>query len=328
MSDPLVTAQRLLDDSVAAERERVAKEREGMRVRGPVRLPEGTRLELPPRPELPPDVTPLDLTPRPDGLSVDVSIGSYALKRLSPFRRRWPEVHEFDARVARLEQKQADVNAELAGLQEQLVQAEAADRETLARWVATQEEERPLPTAPALEQRISELTAEREALTTAVQHTLDEKTAYVEKHRGRLKREAKRALKQAARGFDEAITQAEQTRAELAECVKALRWATTFPSEQADAGDLKLELAKGGYVPKAIPDHKTLTAMVSVFAWLREDCDWVATVLDPKPEDDEPDVRKGAVWEQTDEGRQAINRENKRIVEGLAPKDAREAKWQ
>ena len=66
-------------------------------------------------------------TPRPDGLAVDTSISAYAFKRFSPFRDRWPEVLAFDDRSERLTQKQADLAAEITGLQERRAQAEAAD---------------------------------------------------------------------------------------------------------------------------------------------------------------------------------------------------------
>ena len=71
----------------------------GKGVVGTFDLPAGTKSESPPRPYVPPDVVPLHETPRPDGLAVDTAVGGYALRRVSLFRNRWPEVLAFDERV-------------------------------------------------------------------------------------------------------------------------------------------------------------------------------------------------------------------------------------
>jgi len=43
---------------------------------------------------------------------------------------------------------------------------------------------------------------------------------------------------------------------------------------------------------------------------------------------DELDIREDAVWESTPEGDEALNREKKRIIAGLAPRHTREAGWE
>jgi hypothetical protein len=319
--------QRFLDAEVALERERVAREKKEAAQRLRARVAPILGVTGLPNPDVPPDVVPLHETPRPDGLVVDVSIGSYVRKRWSPLRKRWPEVHEYDQRVAQLEQRQADLNAELVGLQEQLVQVEAADREALARWVATQEGERPLPVGPGVEQRISEKTAERDALTTAMQHTLDDKAAYVEKHRSRLVREAAKARKHAVKRLHADITQVEQSRAEAVECVSAERWAAEYPGEAADAGTLGLQKIRGGRLVKAIPDFRGQLVAGQLTDALHQDADWLDSVLEKERETGEPDIREQAVWEQTPEGDKAINRERHRIREGLAARNVHAAGW-
>lgn len=286
-------------------------------------VPPGTRNEGPVR--MPPLPTPWPL--RPDGLAVDTSVAAYALKRLSPFRDRWPEVREFDEQVERLDRRQADVNVELAALQEQLPQAQAADREALARWVAASEGDRPVPAAPGIEQRIADLTAERDALEVARQHALDDKTVFVERHRKRLVRDAAKARKQAVEGLDRAIRTVEAARAAVVGCVQAERWAREFPGELADAGSLRLDFSKGGRLSKAIPDLKTLTVASQLFELLRDDARWLDSVLVDEQEEREPDPHHESVWEDSPEGREAVALANKRIAAGLQPRNVRSAGW-
>jgi hypothetical protein len=310
--------QQLLQLDLERERGRVAAERQ-----------ERLRKAPPPLDQPPPfdGVVRLHETPRPDGLAVDVSIGSYALKRLSPFRNRWPEVHKFDERVTRLEQKQADLNAELLGLQEQLVQAEAADHEALAQWVATQVGERPLPTAPSVEQRINERTAERDALTAAQQNVLDEKHAFVEKHRGRLVREAGKTRERALAKLHETIAAVEAARAELVEARSVRRWAEHYPAEEATSDDIQVSMLAGGLQN---PVRQTLgtNALIpfsAVVGALQADADTLLAGI-PGRDDGEPDIRD-ALWLQTDEGIAAQNRERERLREAAEQRNHRQSGW-
>src|SRR5829696_10478650 len=74
------------------------------------------------------------------------------LARLSPRRNRWRDVAEFDERIAKLEQRQADIGREIGELEERLRQAPAAHEQRLAEWIAAGERgDRPLSEAPELE---------------------------------------------------------------------------------------------------------------------------------------------------------------------------------
>jgi hypothetical protein len=315
-----------------SERRARAQVVRGGRVVGTVPLPPGTKQESPPRPRVPEGTVPMHETPRPDGLVVDTSIESYSHKRWSPrwpFRNRWPEVHAFDDEVTRLEQKQAGTNAERAGLQEQLRTAEQQDREALAAWVADTSGERPLPTAPGIEQRIGELEHERDALTIAMHRVLDHKSAYVQKHRGRLILEARKARSDAVEQLGASIAAIEKARAEVVSCVEAERWAGEFPGQEADAGPLRLALLKGGRNTSAIPALTTLVVASTVFEALREDAAWMDRVLDDEQlKQVEVDPHDQAIWEQTEEGRKAINLANRRIAAGLAPRNTQAAGWE
>jgi chromosome segregation ATPase len=106
--------------------------------------------------------------------AAEMSDEERARRRVSPRRNRWREVAELDARVARLERRQADLSAELLAAHEQFERAKEADKAALAAWVENQSGDRPLPNASGLEQRIVDLRSEYDALTTAVSGVLAE----------------------------------------------------------------------------------------------------------------------------------------------------------
>ena len=302
---------------------------QGGKVVGTFPLPPGTTNSTLPPPKVPEGTVPLHLTARSDGLAVDTSLESYSRKRWSPRRARWPQVREYDARVARLEQRQSELNAELIGLQEQLVRAEARDHEALARWVADPKGTRPLPTAPAIGLRSSELEDERDALTTAMRHTLDEKTEYVARHRSRLRKEAAAIREDAVKRLAEMIDAVDAARAEVVESLEDERWAAHYPSQEADPGTLRLAMVKGGRLISSVPELGGQIAAVQAIGLLREDAGWLSTVLkDEQRQREETDPHLTAVWEQTDEGRKAINLANKRLAAGLQPKNIRTAGWE
>jgi hypothetical protein len=314
-------ARHFLEADLALERERVAQEQaERQAAVDRLRRKVAPTLGL----QLPDGTIPPDQTPRPLGLD---TAESYALKRWSPVRSRWPEVHEYDDRVRQLEGKQAGINTELQALQDQVRQAEIADRDALSLWAVDHRGPRPLPTLPGIEQRIGELGAERDALTLAMQRTLDEKVAYVEKQRARLIREAQKARKRALERLREEITHVEEARTEAADCVAAERWAADYPEESANASDLRLQLMKGGRLTRALPDFKGLAVAEQAIEWLRDDAAWLDIALE-RDQDDELDIRKQAVWESTPEGNEALNKEKQRIRAALVPRNVREAGWE
>jgi hypothetical protein len=318
-------SQRFLDLQVKEERERVAKEKEqaSQRLRARVAPILGVVPDVPA-----PDVVPLHQTPRPDGLAVDTSIASYAFKRWSPFRKRWPDVLAFDERVRELEHQQAAVNQKLVEAHEELAAAEAADQELLATWVANPSGTRPQPEAPGAELRIRDLEREREALELAVRRVLDDKSDFVAQHRARLIREARKATAKAVKQLHEKVEAVEQARAEAVDCVVAQHWAKHFPGEDANAGSLRLALIKGGRVVKALNGYLGQIVSTQALELLREDADWIGRVLEPKEDDGELDVLGGdPFWEQSPEGREAVVRANKKAAEMLQPRHTRVAGW-
>ena len=306
--------------------------RRGLRVNtvmGSLALPPGTKDATLPRPPLPEGVVPLHATLRADGLAVDRSIEAAVFRRWSPFRRdRWPEVHEFDARVGRLEERHTDMNEQLVALREQLRVAETADRDALAAWLEDSSGTRPLPAAPGIEQRIGELEHERDAIETAMVNAGIAKAEYVAKHRGRLQQEAAKARKASVQKLAEAIDALEQARAAVVEDVRDERWASAFPGPDADAGNLRLAMVRGGRVVKAIPEVGQLAAE-RVFATLRADSAWLDEVAAPHEQAaGEPDPHHEAIWEQTDEGRRANYLADRRVRQGLTPRNLHRAGWE
>jgi hypothetical protein len=155
-------------------------------------------------------------------------------KRLSPFRNRWPEVTQFDMRVAELEMRQGQVSAELQQLHDRELAAPAADAERLAAWQLDGERgDRPEATLPAIKREMAERQADHEALTVAIGRVLDEKTHYVDQHRRKLTRDADKDVEQAHRRYLELIEELVATREELSGKRRNAIWARLYPRQEA-----------------------------------------------------------------------------------------------
>lgn len=156
-----------------------------------------------------------------------------ALRRLSPRRNRWPEVAEFDARVSAIEGKRARLAERTAELTQATQTAEAEDREALAIWMLDPSKPRPLPAMPALETELTEIRREMDALLLAEAATLEQKTAFVERHRARLIKDADRGTVRAREAYERAIAALRGAREELIEVRGATVWAAAYLSAAA-----------------------------------------------------------------------------------------------
>jgi hypothetical protein len=163
-----------------------------------------------------------------------VAVEQSVWKRYSPFANKWPEVVEYDMRVAELEHRQSQVAAELQNLHDRELAAPAADAERLAVWQLDGERgDRPEPMLPAIKQEIAERQADHEALTVAIGRVLDQKAIYVDQHRGKLTRDADKRVEQAHRRYLELIEELVATRDELSGLRRAAIWARLYPRQEA-----------------------------------------------------------------------------------------------
>ena len=296
----------------------------GKGVVGTFPVPDGTRLDIPQPPTLPEGTIPFHLTPRADGLAVDTTPGAYIQRRWSPRRRRWPEVAAFDDRVQQLEQRQAATAEALVQLRERHQAAEQHDNDELAAWVASDHGPRPLVTAPAIARQIEELEREREAIDTAVRSELDEKLAYVVKHRGRLVSEAAKARAEAVTRLRAAIGALAEAREEAVAAVTCELWAVEYPGEKADPSAVPMQLVRGGRIIKAIPNYTAQLAMVSLLEALESDAAWLDKVAEVAVDEKQLDPNREAVWETSEEGREALDRrrqrDRKRLEQTMGPR--------
>jgi len=222
-------------------------------------------------------------TIRERGLPADlVTTEQNALRRMSPFRNRWPEVAKFDERAAALEMRQGAVANELRELHERTQAAPAADAEALADWeLQGRDGARPESSLPSIKSDIKRLQEEWEGLTRAVTRVLAEKSEYVAKHRRRLVKEAETYTNSALERYVQAINELETAREDLAAHRRASVWATLFPSELASqqppdslAGARKRALVPLGVSAPVAPGR--------VFEALRADASYLAEACTPE----------------------------------------------
>jgi hypothetical protein len=169
------------------------------------------------------------------GLPADlVAVETNVWKRLSPTRNRWPEIAEFDQRVAELEMRQAAKADELRELRDLEIAAPAADADRLATWQLDGEQgPRPEPDLPTIREQIQQRQEEREALTRATERVLQEKAEFVAKHRARLVKDADGHADEAHGRYLELVAELAEARAELAAARRATIFARLYPGEQA-----------------------------------------------------------------------------------------------
>lgn len=222
-------------------------------------------------------------TIREHGLPADlVGVEQNALRRISPFRSRWPEIAAFDERVDELEVRQAAKAAEAAELHDREISAPAAHEERLATWQLDGEQgPRPEPELPKVREQIEQRREEREALDRAKARVLNEKARYVEKHRDRLVKEADSHADQAHRRYLELIDELAEARAELYGLRRAAVWARLYPDEHSAretpdtfAGGRKRPLQAIGLNASVAPDR--------ILDGLRADADWLREAATPE----------------------------------------------
>jgi hypothetical protein len=191
---------------------------------------------------------------------------------------------------------------------EQRANAPQADSAAIARWeLADRKGAKPEPTAEALDRRIADAERDRDGLETAVDLALEEKAAYVQKHRDRLVKVAAQQTDEAHQRMRALIDELEQTRATLVELRAAAVWAAVFPDGSV-AGE-----PPTGLIARGLAEPVTATLGLrpppqmsagKVLELLRRDADLLRSAATPEQrvllEGRDPKA-SGAVWAASDE---------------------------
>lgn len=253
-----------------------------------------------------------------------------ALRLPSRGGRRWKGVAAFDERVETIQRKQETLRVEAAMLRAGLATAEQADTERLAGWLDSGGRgDRPEPEVARIEQELERIDQDIRALDRLVDEALDQKVSHVDKHRRKLTREAAAEVERAHRRYTDAQHVLEQARTDLLEARRTQRWAEYYPDGQATTDTIRPPMLAGGLLN---PVRRTLgittqLAFDAILAALEADANTLRDRIRNPDKDGGLDIRDDAIWEQTPEGSEALNREKQRIREGLAPKAVRGAAW-
>jgi hypothetical protein len=166
----------------------------------------------------------------------------------------------------------------------------------------------PEPELPGIRRQIRQRREEWEALTRATERVLADKAAYIEKHRGRLVKDADSHRDGKVAAYLEKVAQLEQARAEAYAAQRATVFARLYPSREAMqevpdtfAGGRRRALQPMGLTGQVSPGR--------VFDALRADADWLREAATPEQKaltGDGRDPRKPPAthWDQTDEARE------------------------
>lgn len=260
--------------------------------------------------------------PRPffDGLNEQ----RRALARLSPRRTSWPELGRFDERLEELDRRASEIAHELPLLHDQRRQAEQDHPARLAVWLAGGENgDRPEREAPKLQKRVEELQAEAAALDVLRDKVLEERVAFVEKHRRRLVKDADAAAQDAKARYLQLVDELSAARDDLAACRQSALWAALYPdaSLQTEVPTAVVAAGLRRPVEAALPGWTGQVEAARLLELLRDD----ATVLADLRTNDQHaallgvDSRQlehgGAMWDGTPEQREEERAEKKAALE-------------
>lgn len=204
--------------------------------------------------------------------------------------------------------RQAEKATDLRDLRDREIAAPAADADRLATWQLDGEKgPRPEPELPAIREEIQRRQEEWEALTRATSRVLADKAAFVEKHRGRLVKEADSYADEAHARYLELVDKLAEARADLFGLRRAAVWARLYPAEQS-AREVPDTFAGGLTRPLRAMGLDALIAPDRVLDGLRADADYLRQAATPEQrfaiEGRDPRHPPDTVWDRSEEGQQ------------------------
>ena len=245
-------------------------------------------------------------------------------QRISPRRNRWPEVADFDARLQDLDARQQRLHDELAELHGRRQRAADEDAAAMFAWMEAGQPDaaKPAPVAQELDDAIAQLSAEHAAIDFARAALLDEKVAYVEKHRKRLVRDAERETTKARDRYLSAIAEVERARDDVVELRQTTVWVSLYPSPSLQTVAPANDLAGGRRkeTERHLPGAKFALPVAAILGLLREDAAYVASVSTVEQAAELAGISEGtltgrhAVWSGSDEDRARRAREREALI--------------
>ena len=101
-------------------------------------------------------------------------------------------------------------------------------------------------------------------------------------------------------------------------------WAVEYPGEKAGPSAVPMQQLRGGRIVKAIPNYTNALAMVSLLEALESDAAWLDKVAEVAVDEKQLDPNREAVWETSEEGREALDRrrqrDRKRLEQTMGPR--------
>lgn len=243
--------------------------------------------------------------------------------RISPrHRNRWPELMEIDDRWQQCDRRQEELRAALADLHRSRANAEADHARAVAAWIAAgQTDPRPVSEAGALDAAIVDTQAECAAMDTVRDRILEERIAFVDKHRKRLVHDADDETQRARAHYVDAIAELERARAELIGLRETTVWASLYPSDTLQSHPPTHALAGGGRRASERRGFQSAVPAPAVFDLLRDDADHLATVATAEQAAAIHGVSRAALsgdqamWAGSDEDGAFQKRERERLIE-------------
>ena len=183
---------------------------------------------------------------------------------------------------------------------------------------------RPQSSRPALELAIAEAEAEVSGLEVAVGRELEVKAAFVERHRGRLVKDADKATKDAHERVLALVDELEAARGALVELRTTATWAALYPGELASRGPRETLIVAG--LAKPVRDCLGVDMafeLERVLRLLRADADFWRTAATPEQRQalegrSDTDRASGAAWTGTAEAVELERAEKKAARERYA----------